>query len=110
MLKRRTSVSASDPLSWSPAACGMPGLDALCEFLFCPVWPEDGSKRETGTIMWFADDGRLKVVITDRAQSLVAFYTIEEPVLMLDELNAALADDKLDWRIKKEWNADKKKK
>ena len=110
MLKKRTSLPLNNPEGWSPAACGLPGLESLTEFLFCPIWPEDGSKRDTGTIMLFADDGKLKAVITDRAQSLVAFFTISEPTLLWDELNEALLGDSLDWRVKKEWSPGNKKK
>lgn len=103
MLKKRTHLSPDQPQAWQPEAVGLPDLPDLAEFLFCPVWPEDGSKRETGTVMIFVDDGRLKAVLTDRAQSLVAFLSVDQPLLLLDELNAQLGSDRLDWRVKKEW-------
>src|SRR5260370_16504438 len=50
-------------------------VPALMEFLTADRWP-DGSPRRPGTCLLLADDGRLKVGLSDPDQGLVAFLVL----------------------------------
>lgn len=69
----------------------------LFAFLTDDMW-EDGTERETSTLLIFADGGVLKAWLNDRAlaRSLwVAGATIQG---LLDALNEAVVDPKAGWR------------
>lgn len=72
----------------------------LLEFLTEPVW-EDGSPRQTGTILLFLDEGRLKACLAERSLGLVAFVTGPSLLGLLVEVEAVLRDGKADWRASK---------
>lgn len=72
-------------------------LPSLYSYLTDSKW-EDGSPRELATLMIFAQDGRWKVCLSDKATGRVCFLsgtTIEEALLSLDE---GLGTDEVDWR------------
>lgn len=73
---------------------------ALVEFLTLSQW-EDGSLRETGTVLLFAEDGVWKACLNDRDAAKVAFVsgTSLEDVLVRAE--AGLEEGDLDWRGRK---------
>lgn len=71
---------------------------ATWEFLTQTVWEEDGSPRQTGTVMLFADAGRLKAMLNDRDGSVVAFLTLSSEDDVLGAVDQALLDPDTDWR------------
>lgn len=62
---------------------------------------ENGKVVETFTLTVFAEAGALKICLTDRQAGLVGFGTMRSLETILDDLEALLAEDKLDWREKK---------
>jgi hypothetical protein len=80
-------ASTDDAASWP----------TLVEFIGCERY-EDGKKRVPGTVLLFADGGRLKVLFKDKDGKRVAFDTLEGLETVLDALERKLAGDDLDWR------------
>jgi hypothetical protein len=70
---------------------------SLVEFLTRTEF-EDGSARQTGTLMLFVEDGRLKVCLNDRAEGLVGFHSFQSLDTILGELEGCLDKDGVDWR------------
>ena len=72
-------------------------MPAMWEFLTVTAW-EDGEIRTTGTILYFAEEGRLKACVSDRDSERVAFVTAGT----WEELNEAIEEgvelNSLDWR------------
>jgi hypothetical protein len=99
-LSRRVQLTGSG----SGSACGQPEwagkalYPSLWEWLFASQWPDDGSARETGTVLLFVEGGQLKAMFNDRAQSLLAFMTLGSSGDVLGDLEAALAGGRMDWR------------
>lgn len=73
------------------------GYPTLWAFLADPAY-EDGTPRQTGTVMLFVEQGRLKAWVHDREQERTAFLTAACPEDLFAELNDGLEDDELDWR------------
>jgi hypothetical protein len=73
---------------------------ALWEYLSCDKW-EDGTVRETATLLFFVDQERLSVCLTDRSGDRVAFNSGTTWGGLLAELEANLEDDSLEWRPRK---------
>lgn len=71
----------------------------LFEFLVDTRW-EDGTERETGTLLLFAEAGRLKACLNDRALGRSVFLSAESLESLFSALQAGLADESLDWRSK----------
>lgn len=69
---------------------------ALVEYLTRRV--VDGQQIQTATLLLFAEEGSWKVCLNDRASELVAFRAGQTVQEALDSLEAALADNSLDWR------------
>ncbi len=82
---------------------------ALLEFLTSTVWDEDGSRRETGTLLFFADAAGLKVMMNDRDGSRVAFAVLDPSEGILESLEAMLLDTSTDWRPAKKFGGSSKK-
>jgi hypothetical protein len=74
---------------------------ALREFLTMDVWDHDGSHRERGTVLLFADDVGLKAMLNDKDGSRVAFSVLSPQGAILDELEAMLLSEATDWRAAK---------
>lgn len=87
-----------------PFVCDPQDLEkwgALLEFLFAEAYP-DGTERKTGTLLIFADEGRLKACLSDRDQMLVGFVTGGSLMELLAAAEAALRQDSVDWRASRE--------
>lgn len=82
---------------------------ALSEFLFSTVWDEDNSKRETGTVLLFADAAGLKVMVNDRDGGRVAFAVVDAEEGILDTLEAMLLSTSTDWRVAKQGGQQRRK-
>lgn len=72
--------------------------EATWEFLNRTTWEEDQLRRETGTILVFADAGRVKVMLNDRDGARVAFLTLGPTADLLGAIEAALLSGETDWR------------
>jgi len=70
---------------------------ALGEFMSDTRW-EDGSPRETGTLLFFVEGGDVKACLMDRASSRRVFVTATTFRGLLELLEMGLRDDRLDWR------------
>lgn len=73
---------------------------ALTEHLTVDKW-DDGKARETTTLSFFVDAGTLKCCVNDRARAMTAFVSGDSLEAILDDVEAGLVNDDLDWRIKK---------
>jgi hypothetical protein len=73
---------------------------ALVDFLTANQWP-DGTYRDKGTLMVFVDQDRLKACLSDKANQLVLFITLDSLTLVLEACEDALKDDASDWRASK---------
>jgi len=72
----------------------------LSAFLSQQEW-EDGSTRQTGTMIIFVQDGQLKMCISDRDGQKNAFITAPTLQLLYDLAEMGLDDNALDWRTMK---------
>src|SRR5260370_22755096 len=59
----------------------------------------DGSPRRPGTCLLLADDGRLKVCLSDRDQGLVAFLVVPSLLGAAEAADEALRSSATDWRV-----------
>ena len=72
----------------------------LFEFLAGTVW-EDGSRRETGTVLLFAEAGLFKACLRDRACRRVGFLSGDTFEGLLATIENSLQEDSVDWRPEK---------
>lgn len=72
--------------------------EATWEFLNRTAWEEDNARRETGTVLVFADGSRIKVMLNDRDGAKVAFLTLGPTADLLAAVEAALRSGETDWR------------
>jgi hypothetical protein len=80
----------------------------LVEFLALTKYT-DGTRRITGSVNLFVEDGRLKVCFNDRDVCQVAFRVMDALDTLLAGLEAALEDPDLDWRKSRENGGYKRK-
>jgi hypothetical protein len=69
----------------------------LVEFLTLEKFA-DGTSRMTGSLLIFVQDGRLKVMFSDREEDLVAFRSFDSLDGLLVACNQDIKQDLLDWR------------
>lgn len=69
----------------------------LSAFMSSTSW-DDGTIRETGTLLLFVQEGYLKACINDRALDRSAFVTGPSINCLFDLVEAGLEQDSLDWR------------
>jgi hypothetical protein len=69
----------------------------LIEFLTSLKWG-DGSRRVSGTVLVFVDDGRMKCCLSDRDQGLVAFAVAGSILELFDAAEGLVARSDADWR------------
>lgn len=69
----------------------------LTEYLVTSRWA-DGSIRQTSTLSIFTDGVSLKVVLNDRDNNRSAFFCEETFDDSLAAIEAALANDRVDWK------------
>lgn len=80
----------------------------LLEHLTCRVW-DDGTPRETSTLLLFTEEGRWKCCFNDRALGRQAFVTGATLEGLLLALERGVESDGLDWRRRREGGPDGKK-
>ena len=62
---------------------------------------DDNTSRETGTMLFFIQDGVLKVCLNDRALNRSVFLSAPSLMCLIDACEAGLECDNLEWRKKK---------
>jgi len=76
-------------------------LPALREYLTERFY-EDGTVRQTASLLVFCEDGLCKLMVNDREVGRVAFWSGESFTAVLAAAEAALAGDRADWRVSKQ--------
>ncbi len=106
---KRGSMALSKPVppTANAGASGPPvasafrvGYPVLWEYLSSTAW-EDGSARQTASLLCFVEDGLVKLCLNDRSVARTGWVSgrsWEEAVLALE---MALGDDRMDWRASK---------
>jgi len=72
----------------------------LMAFLFDETY-EDGTRRTTGTLLFFVQDGVFKACLNDRDCNRSAFLACSGPHEGCDAIEEGLVNDSLDWRAKR---------
>jgi hypothetical protein len=99
MLKKHVAAGKGSPQQGKPVcSVEFESYPFLWEFLFLTVWDEDGSSRETGTVLLFCDGPHLKVMLNDKDSSRVAFSTLDPDVPCLEAIDAVIGAAGTDWR------------
>lgn len=98
LLKKQSKASMSDPKWTADQPTEFESYPASWEFLTMGVWEEDGSRRETGTVLLFADNGGLKLMLNDRDGAKVSFAVVDSAEGILGTLEALLLSAATDWR------------
>ena len=76
------------------------GLPALFEYLTEGVW-EDGTERETATLLFFLEDNMVKCCLNDRAEGRTLWASAISFPDALRRLEEQLAGGSPDWRQSK---------
>lgn len=76
----------------------------LVEYLEEVKW-DDGSKRETSTLMLLVEDGWLKACLNDRAMGCSLWVTADTVEAALDALEGHLERGDGEWRVRKPFGA-----
>jgi len=100
LLSRRSESSNGKVTPFVPEALPkcLQGCPALWEFLACSVWEDTGESRETGSVLFFFQDGVLKFMLNDRDSGKVAFRALKSSEALLRQVEEALLSDSTDWR------------
>jgi len=80
----------------------------LVEYLSQTTW-DDGSPRETSTMLLFREDGSWKACLNDRAMGRTGWASSSSPEGTLQALEDALRDDRMEWRRKQSQGGGKRK-
>lgn len=75
---------------------------AVREFLSMDRWEEDGSKRETGTLLLFVDAAGLKVMLNDKDGRRVSFGVVDAGDGLFCTIEAMLLNPSTKWLPSKE--------
>jgi len=73
-------------------------MPSLWEFLTLSAYDEK-TPRETGTILFFAEEGLLKACLCNRDSGHVGFISADGWVSLLEAVESALGEDSVDWRL-----------
>lgn len=63
---------------------------------------QDGKPRESASVTFYVDQGRLKAVVSDKTSKMSYFTTLSGSCHPLAELDAHIREGKGDWRAQKE--------
>jgi len=77
----------------------------LWSYLTQMKW-EDGSPRQTSSLLIFADDGVLKAMLRDREVGLCLWVAGATVQGLWDALEGALTDPRADWRADRKFEGD----
>ena len=97
VLGNRHPVTAADLLYAAEDPEFQSKLPGLFEFLTLARW-DDGTPRQPGTALFFAQDGLWKAWLNDRDSRRSCFFTCEAFLLLLSEVNTAIVENTLAWR------------
>lgn len=81
-------------------------FESLHEFMTARLF-DDGSERETATLLVFASDGQWKACLNDRAEGRVAFVTGRTVQDLFKLLNEQLDSSSVEWRASKQYGKKK---
>lgn len=95
--EQRPSAKPSSDTSGLEVPPDVAKLDDLRDFLLQEVW-DDGTARETGTLLLFAGEGRVKAMLKDRDRGLVCFFTCGAGEDLLGQLDALIGSGGGEWR------------
>lgn len=70
----------------------------LWEHLTATTWPEDGSPRETSSLLVFVQDGTLKAMVRDKNHNACLWVAAQSLTSLLCVLEQQLSDPAADWR------------
>lgn len=96
-LERSSSASSSGGGPVGPLAGVLKLCPAVVEYLTAAAWP-DGEVRETSTLLMFAEEGGLKLCLSDRAQGRTLWRSGESIESCVKALEEALKGGQADWR------------
>jgi len=92
-----TDAAGTQPVVLDPNKHGMAKLPALYEFLAAGQW-DDGTDRETGTMLIWFDTGAFHCMLRDRDGGMVSFGSADGFSRLLDRMDEAIRGDTLEWR------------
>ena len=81
----------------------------LWDFLTQSAW-EDGSRRETGSMLIFCDDGVIKTMVKDRDRGLCLWLTAPGLHTLFQVADAGVIDPSADWKKDRAYSASRGKK
>jgi len=98
-LRKVAPPSAEDPARRQAAECPFlgEGWPEVYAHLVATAYPE-GTRRLTSTLLIFAEDGLVKVMLKDRDNARLCFVSGPSLLDALASLEKGLVTDKLDWR------------
>lgn len=112
-------IDVRKPVASGPGARAAASVNVLAQervlyptvfqYLTDAVW-DDGSPRETSTLMLLVEDGWLKACLNDRAMGRSLWVTGDALADVLAALELHLASGSGDWRVKKPFGATGKRK
>jgi hypothetical protein len=109
LMRRRNVAKTGEATVFVYSECEgtrlFPALSAFCR----DQAYDDGTVRETGTILLFTEDGRYKAWLHDRDGACSCFVSNTTLTGLLLAAEAALVDEGLDWRADREDGWRKKK-
>jgi len=71
----------------------------LHEYLTCTQW-DARTIRTTSTLLFFVENGVMKVCLNDRDNNRSAFFTAPTMEELMSEMEVKLASEKVDWRTR----------
>lgn len=93
------SLIGPKPIPFDDAEFGHE-FPTLNEYMTCEVF-DDGEPRTTSTVLFFFEKGQMKACVNDRHFGRTAFVTAATFGEIMLKIESGLADDNLDWRVKK---------
>jgi hypothetical protein len=103
-LAKSMALKKPGPVERPAGVVGIGALDpqfmempCLWEYLTAEKW-DDGSARQTSTLLFFVEDGRVKVCLNDRAAGRTAWATGTGFLDAMQSLEAALDGERVEWR------------
>ena len=97
----RRHVAGSSPsaaVAYAGDHADLANCDCTLEFLTMTEWSPGGDPRTPGTVLFFYDSGRLKVMLNDKDASMVAFGCASLTGGLWEEVEGMLLAKDTDWR------------
>lgn len=100
-MRRAVDQAAAGSPAASEDGTALKPYPQLQAFLRETAW-DDGTARQTATLMIFAEDGRWKAMLNDRQEGCVCFVSGECVSEALKSLEKGLSNASLDWRMSRQ--------